>query len=798
MAIAALIAYIVTASIALYLLHRFVRPLTTIAAVALTLLPLVFTGRAIFTGQVMAPIDLPYQADPLKSIAAEHGITRFHNAALSDLYCQIIPWRKAVRHAYSLREWPLWNPFAFAGDILAASAQPAPYHPVNLISYLLPFDVSLTFIAAITFFIAGVSAFLLARELGCSDLPSLVAGAIWMYSNVVAFWLEWPIGLSTAFIPLVLAAVRRVVGKPGFASGMLLLVSLVLIVLAGHPETAFHTVAVGTVFGLALMTRNRRLTGRIVATALIAGVVAFGIVAVYTLPILEALPQTFEHKFRARNLASIGHSVPMSDAMRRIPPNILPFVYGSAVGEQAASVEPEWGFAGNGYAGSLALALALFGVIASRRRMRWLFAAFAVIAIVLGTNMPGPTDLLGMLPLFDVALNNRLIFLLPLSIAILAAFGCQAFQRSGRNILVLTLCAAAAGALLLVGAEWDAMRERGLSAGFIATQAIPFVLPLALAAIAARVVRDRAAVIALLAVAIVAQRYFEPAGSFYPTLPRGAFYPPIPGFEKLAPGAAPYRIVGQFYTLIPGTSALYELEDVRAYQAMTNARFMETFALWAIVQPVWYNRVEYLGSPFLKALNVRYAIATPTDPAVEGWTLIDERRGLRIFENEHFIERAFIPRTVVIDEPDPIRRMLMEEDFTARSWVTVNADSTSGVERPNGEGSLHVTREGLGLRLRARITKTAWVIISQTAWDGWRAISNGKELPLARGNHALLALELPEGEHDVKLVYRPVSFVLGRAISAVSILLVIAACWYRAKRGARSRAQVVTPMSHSA
>ena len=58
--------------------HRLLAPLSRRAALLLLLLPLLFTGPALLTGRVYAPIDLPFMADPMKAIAAEHGIEGVH------------------------------------------------------------------------------------------------------------------------------------------------------------------------------------------------------------------------------------------------------------------------------------------------------------------------------------------------------------------------------------------------------------------------------------------------------------------------------------------------------------------------------------------------------------------------------------------------------------------------------------------------------------------------------------------------------------------------------------------------
>ena len=264
------------------------------AAIVLVLLPLCFTGRALLTGKVYAPIDLPFMSEPLNAYAAEFGVPKVHNGTLSDLYCQIIPWRSAVRTAIANGQWPLLNPFMLCGDILAAAAQPAPYDPFNLIGMLIPLPPSLTFAAAMTFFLAGFGAFVFARALGCGELAALVAAAGWMFSGNVAFFVGWPLARSWAYLPLIFFAVRSVVREASVRGGVILMIALTLLILSGHPESLLHVTAVGAAYGLFEIATTRKRIGRVIAIACASGIVALLLTAIFLLPFLEASQQTLE------------------------------------------------------------------------------------------------------------------------------------------------------------------------------------------------------------------------------------------------------------------------------------------------------------------------------------------------------------------------------------------------------------------------------------------------------------------------------------------------------------------------
>jgi hypothetical protein len=108
-------------------------------------------------------------------------------------------------------------------------------------------------------------------------------------------------------------------------------------------------------------------------------------------------------------------------------------------------------------------------------------------------------------------------------------------------------------------------------------------------------------------------------------------------------------------------------------------------------------------------------------------------------------------------------------DFGRDAWI----ESVVG-DAANGAGRIVTRRRGSRLDLHATMERDGWVVVSEPAWNGWRAYSGGRELTLVLADHAFLAFRLPAGTHDVKLVYRPRAFVVGAWISAVSLIALFA------------------------
>jgi len=65
-------------------------------------------------------------------------------------------------------------------------------------------------------------------------------------------------------------------------------------------------------------------------------------------------------------------------------------------------------------------------------------------------------------------------------------------------------------------------------------------------------------------------------------------------------------------------------------------------------------------------------------------------------------------------------------------------------------------------------------VVGELTAPGWRAWVDGVETPLHMANGALSALRLPPGRHQVHLAYEPASARLGLAISALTLVLLLA------------------------
>jgi hypothetical protein len=766
----------------LALFHRFLAPLSWRAGAALWLLPLCFTGGALLAGDSYGGAALAYGSEPLAAHRAEHGMEGPHDPALQDLAGVVIPWRAATRYALGHGDWPLWNPFAGCGEPLAGSAQPAPFSLIELVSLAAPLPQSFTLSVSLVFLVAAAGTFLLAGELGCRPLAAFFAAAGFAFCNFLVFWNGWPLGPTVAWLPVAVLAGFRLIARPGPGSAALLAVVLAQVLLSGHPESALHVVVLAGLAGaveLLVAARAGRVlrVGPVLGWAGAGGALALGLAAVFLLPVADALLQSDEWSARAAT-RDVIHGTDWRYTRGALLVDLAHFAYGLP-GRGESHALPPWLIpASSLYAGSVMFPLALFGLVRSRSPRRLLLAGLLVFGLLAGAKMPGFFPLLGHLPLFEMSLNERLVFVASFALALLGALGVEAaLARGEARRLGAWMLATLAGYGALFAWLLPRIVEQGVARDVAAAQASAAALPLALGAALLLARRPRApfALLALLGV-VLAARVVE-AGWMYDRTPERAFYPRVPPLDRLTPverQEEPFRVVGWGPTLIPNAATLYRLEDVRTYNALHLKRFAQTWPLWTERElGFWFLRVDQVRNPFLDFLNATYLLAPRDLPRERPWAREGGGVHVRLLRNRRALPRAFLPAQVL---PAPggahtIAAMREETDFGARAWIEHPSVPPGGLD--NAGGAVRARRRGTGYRLEVALEREAWIVVSETAWRGWRARAGGEALQLGFANHAFLAVRAPAGSYGIDLFYRPRSFEVGATLSAAALAVLL-------------------------
>jgi len=159
------------------------------------------------------------------------------------------------------------------------------------------------------------------------------------------------------------------------------------------------------------------------------------------------------------------------------------------------------------------------------------------------------------------------------------------------------------------------------------------------------------------------------------------------------------------------------------------------------------------------------------------------RQVLQLPDGDVVVFRPPVPRVQLVHE---VRRVADEEAafaaiadraFDPRAAVVVEADAPTVAAALAGapEPVTASTPAPERFQIDATATAPGLLVVGQNWFPGWEATVDGAPMPVLRVDYTFQGIALGAGRHAVTLAYRPRSFRLGVAVSAVALAL--AAAW---------------------
>src|SRR5436309_1968098 len=236
-----------------------------VAAIAVTLAPVLYFLPALLQSKVLCPDDGLLQNVPFRVAAAQ-----------------------IMRSGYL----PLWDPYIFSGMPLLATAQVGILFPLNW-SYLFFSPATATNLMVMaTYVVAGLSAFLYARRIGASVIGAAITSLAWQFSGAAIGQIgHINIAHTSALLPLVLWSLESYAAKGTFKRGALVSVIIAIQFFAGHQQTFVYSLLLLIAYVLVMAIANRELRRRYL-TSFAFVVTGLLLSAVQLLPTFELLRQS--------------------------------------------------------------------------------------------------------------------------------------------------------------------------------------------------------------------------------------------------------------------------------------------------------------------------------------------------------------------------------------------------------------------------------------------------------------------------------------------------------------------------
>ena len=168
---------------------------------------------------------------------------------MPDVVTAFHPYYTVTKEAISKGEWPLWNIYELAGMPLLANCQTAAFYPPRLLHCFLNVDVATTIYILLKLWLCGMAAFWCARTLALTLPASRFFSVAWMLASYNVIWCNWSLPDVSVWLPVLFAATELILEAQYRRGFLLTAIGGALILLAGHPETAFAmSLGLGRVF----------------------------------------------------------------------------------------------------------------------------------------------------------------------------------------------------------------------------------------------------------------------------------------------------------------------------------------------------------------------------------------------------------------------------------------------------------------------------------------------------------------------------------------------------------------------
>jgi hypothetical protein len=592
-------------------------------------------------------------------------------------------------------------------------------------------------------------------------------------------------------------------------------------ILAGHPQPALYVmycVGLYALAGIFVESRIPNPESRLRWFAATTAMFALGILlsAVKVLPLVEA---------RTLVVRSEGLTFQRFVGPSLTAPQAFSFVFPTILHGPTTELPT--------YVGIATLLLALVGISRLRTNWRivfWLVMSLVGIGMALGTSTP-LVNLAYYVPFYSWFRNlARHMFLFAFGASVLAGFGLAAVQRrevsprAVRVALVVLGVAMLAGALLIRGVPAAFPLEGphgepgpGVLSFMTVGVWLQFIMLAAAGAAVVSVLKrpSPASYIALLVVLIIdllnALPYdIKPDGIEYFALTAEQTQPSVHARaigQDLEPTHARALAIGGTHVdeVLPATFArAWRIPIAGGYGAMLIDRLsrLATMGTNGEVRPGLLADEDQT----LDLLAVKYVIVNEpqlTDPERRHWLYGSERwreamhfrtsrqtdRGMdqdvagetevKVFENRRALPRAWVVGTVTpAPETDAIRavktsRFADGTSFDARHTALVDSSRVPpAVNFSPGASAVSVNHVGDG-DIGARVISEGggFLVLSENAYPGWRALIDGSEVPIYRTDVTLQGVVVPAGAHRVDFTLESRSLRWGMVTSGISAIM---------------------------
>ncbi len=726
------------------------------------------------------------------------------------LYYHIVSYETAKEFG----EIALWNPLEMSGHPFLGSSQIHIFYPLIFPIYFINPLYCIIPIIILHFFLTGFFTYLFCKKIHICELGAFIAGIIFMFSGPLVGRLtagHMAFVYSSVWIPLLFLLVIKLCEDWRFFLPTAWV--LAILFLAGAPQV-FHftliTIILFLLFYTFYINKNNLRAFKILTPVLFflcALVVMFFIILFLLIPSITVSNESL--RSGGTDFAFIAtNSIHFESLINFIIPRFFLNEDGVHLGAGPFNESMM-------YIGIIPIFLSVLGLVTIRKNkilFFFLILIFFSILFALGRNTPLLSLLYTFIPGFNLfRVPSRILILFTFSLAIFAGFGTNQFINllfKKKQVYYLILILIIVSILALVSicclkicegnivSLFTSIFESKLKSNF-SHYTLEFYLA-GIPAMLSNLIRGTAFIFFMTSIpCVILLFYYYKKIKLTPVLCivtsliiLDLIWFAMPLFEldtieniyfasdsikTIANDTTRYRVWDLTGDYPYWMTSSYNIPQIGGHEPLLYKRYKQLYN-WMIYKEdldpsiTWFEAINTSSQKFdkniLNLLNVKYIFTNNliSDPE---FTLINKTNKALIYENRNYLPRAFIVgairSTPYIEEElrsfDPKKEALIDGDEAQRILGSEFKETSIQLYSPNK------------IILQSELTEPGVLVLSELYFPGWRALDNGKEVPLFRINYVMRGVILSPGNHRIEIFFKPTYFTLICGISIISLII---------------------------
>jgi hypothetical protein len=719
-----------------------------------------------------------------------------------DIILQFYPWQIFTNEAIRSGYIPLWNPYVSCGAPFLANLQTAIFNPLKIVFYILPYSYALKFFILLNMFLAGLFSFYLCKDFKLSNYACFLSSLVFMLNGYLIMRVEFfSVFSASIWIPLIFLFIKRLFEKQRLKYLFLSSIFMSLPIFCGSVQIYFYNFILLLIYTIwfSIVFKKGILKNILILSSIC--VISICLSMIQLLPFIEYVFNSNRGSGLTYEVASNWSLPPL-----HLVSFIFPFLFGDPSSSTYLGGAQFWVM--SFYIGFLPIILSF--IFSGFRKQKFVFFLLGTFLFFLILSFGKYTPLFYLLykyilPFKLIRYPATIMYVNVFLLSILTAYGFSSLEEGiikkrykeyFKNIFLIIFVFFAF--VLIIYYSFNIFNNSIRKEIIINSlfQVMLFSLILVILYLSAIYKKIKIKTFKILLILLTVFDLFIFGITLNPLISDKIFFKKPEIVDFLEKDKSFYRIIlsprtHQIFSFKYFTEGLKEGIEYGNFAYDTKRILYDNYnMIYKIFHADGYDplkikehdKVMFLlknqktpsETRVLDLLNVKYIISYEKieDKNLELLTNIE---GVNLYRNRNYLPRAFlVDKIKIVSNNEDAISLIKNNQFIPEEEVIKEEKE----EKKEKEGK----KEDIGIVdivdykneeviIKAKMFKEGILIFLDSYYPGWRVYIDGKEDIIFKANYLYRGVYLSKGEHNVKFLYKPITFKVGLYVTLIAILI---------------------------